>query len=65
MLNDEQKEQLKAASYAAAETVAREMGLMTMPDSGTEKIIKIAVAATVAAITLYDTMVYGDGDGGY
>ena len=65
MLNEEQKEQLKAAAYDAAETVAREMGLMTMPDSGTEKIIKIAVAATVAALDAYDVMTFGDGDGGY
>ena len=65
MLNDEQKEQLKAASYAAAEKVAREMGLMTMPDSGTEKIIKIAVAAVGAAFDAYDVMALGDGDGEY
>lgn len=65
MLNDEKKEQLKAASYAAAEKVAREMGLVTMPDSGTEKIIRIAVAATVAALDAYDVMAFGDDDGGY
>lgn len=64
-MTEEQQEQLKAAAYAAAEKVAREMGLLSRPETGTEKIIRIAVAATVAALVEYDTMIYGDNDGGH